>query len=138
MIKYRVWDNIQQKYIDNRDVSIDGNGILTVVGIEGKYHMSVQPPNDLAPRFIIEQYTGLKDKNGMEIAVGDIVTIKHDNWDIQELRRVKYYGQFGYPAFDFSPSFDDVENGLSIVTQSDFYSVEVIGNIHENAELLEM
>lgn len=124
MIKYRVWDNIQQKYIDNRDVSIDGNGILTVVGIEGKYHMSVQPPNDLAPRFIIEQYTGLKDKNGVEIAVGDIL--------MDDTGQPVEYWPVSFSDGSFISECAEVFEPLSELT-----ILEVIGNVHENAELLE-
>lgn len=32
MIKYRVFDIIQNKYIDSNDVSIAGDGTLTVIG----------------------------------------------------------------------------------------------------------
>lgn len=124
MIKYRVWDTVQKKYIDSDDASISGNGILTVVGIEGKYHMSVQPPNGLAPRFIIEQYTGLKDKNGVEIAAGDI--LMDDTGEYIEYWTVSFSGG------SFIGECTGVSESLFELTD-----LEVIGNIHDSANLLE-
>lgn len=67
----------------------------------------------------VGQYTGLKDRNGKEIYEGDIV--RHINGFIDE---VKYrYG--GFHPID--KILWEVEKNL----------VEVIGNIHDNPELLE-
>lgn len=133
MIKYRVWDNKQNKYIDSDDVSISGDGILTVVGVDGKYDMSVQPPNDLAPRFIIEQYTGLKDDNGVEIAVGDIVRAK--GYSGYNNHSVVYSERFA--SFDIYKPDAPKMRISDIVGRPHTDDIEVIGNIHENSELLE-
>ena len=75
----------------------------------------------------VGQYTGLTDKNGKKIFEGDIVQGKD--------RLEKHLEVFGYI---------DHKNGSFVIT-GDFmthyrwldYEVEVIGNIHDNHELLE-
>ena len=82
----------------------------------------------------VGQYTGLTDKNGKKIFEGDI--IKYPYHDDNELI-VFYNGAFGctyakkevVTASVFC-SFDDCEYGIATDLS------EVIGNIHDNPELL--
>ena len=78
----------------------------------------------------VGQYTGLTDKNGKKIFEGDI--IKGCEYD--DIYFVKYFADDNYPAFDVVPEMNTECNGLShlIIVEG----IEVIGNIHDNPELL--
>lgn len=74
--------------------------------------------------FIIEQYTGLKDKNGKEICEGDILQI--DDHILGDF--VVVWHNFGW-KIKRSVGYES----LSVHKSED---CTVIGNIHENGELL--
>lgn len=76
----------------------------------------------------VGQYTGLTDKNGVKIFEGDIITIPDSK-------------KMGLPAlirYDYVRATYEVSrsgyNPLSLIDAREFY--EVIGNIHDNPELL--
>lgn len=122
-IKFRVWDNIAKKYIDSRYVSISGLGLLHVA--KRIIKNCFRPPHTRKnPWFIVEQYTGLKDKNGTEIYEGDILI--DDTGEPVEYWVVKFSdgGFVGECAGVTEPLFE-------------LTNLEIAGNIHEDSELLE-
>ena len=77
----------------------------------------------------VGQYTGLTDKNGKKRFEGDIIKyLYHKSYNVIAFEN----GAFGYTTkrFECFRSFDDGEDGIA----ADL--AEVIGNIHDNPELL--
>lgn len=109
--KFRVWDKKNKNYVDlkfnNNHFYINHKGIVCPLGLNS---------------YIIEQCTGLKDKNLKLIYEGDIIArngmYRNVFWLYDE-------GGFGYePSTLFEP----------LQTKD----CEIVGNIHENKELLEV
>lgn len=124
-IKYRAWNEYDKKYEYEVGVVPSGLGVR----FEGK---RVIIPVD-SEVWGLEQYTGLKDKNGKEIYEGDILWWEH------------YYGMTGENVESTAKVYWEEKDASFVVGDwfeplghlVDEDEIEVIGNIHENPELLE-
>lgn len=78
----------------------------------------------------IGQFTGLHDKNDKEIYEGDIV--------LSKLKRAREYDEILQICFDDGEYCGKDKHGssTSLSLLEDYHTVEVIGNIHDNPELL--
>lgn len=111
-LKFRAWDG---KKIIEDVIPASETSIIEVYEYEHQ-HVEVE---------VIEQYTGLKDRNGKEIYEGDIV--EYDWYIIGDK-----------PAYRTKEQvvFDDMGARLDTDRIRFCTNVEVIGNIHEDADLL--
>ena len=91
----------------------------------------------------VGEYTGLTDKNGKRIFEGDIVELDDRNYDIKWRAAV----EFGNPNGDYSWGWQlnpigkvDINTGILWWVEAEKAGAycEVIGNIHDNPELLEV
>ena len=83
----------------------------------------------------VGQYTGLKDKNGKRIFEGDIVEGNcHSAWSHRMQRCDIAYGRDGFEARNHIDGVDSDYYTYRVLFSKD---VVIIGNIHDNPELLE-
>lgn len=123
--KYRAWDSVEKKFVEH--FFITDNGLICNME---------KPTSDsklLIPieksELILMQSTGLVDKNGKEVFVGDI--IKCTRGCLHEVYIEKEYGGTyceGMPAVYLK----DLREGYAWTEHE-----EIMGNIYENPELLE-
>ena len=127
--KFRVWDKINEVYFGGdygvsyflSDSEIDDD--LYRFQSDGPFELSKDDD------FIVEQCTGLKDKNGVLIYEGDILGYK----DYEDKRVVVWNDKYmAYRVHDE----DGVDCGSVYQEYIGEFGIEVIGNIHENPELL--
>ncbi len=101
-----------------------GSGECTILR---QYSPKVMDSRDVIPE-TVGQWTGLKDKNGKQIFEGDIV--KYNG----TIHRVIFESRYGNAYFGII--INDMETwGFGMSVPADI--MEVIGNIHDNPELVE-
>lgn len=132
--KYRAWDKQDKRMIVNTQkfipLIVTSYGVLRLSATHEETLYSLVDPD----RFEIMQYTGINDKNGVEIY----------EWDIVERKNIGngtiVFGPFATLTDDWNVEEDSPKFCIVWPDDSGYSSLcsdcKVIGNIYENPELL--
>lgn len=131
-LKFRIWIKDEKRYYDESDeesymIVPNGNVTYTSEAYE-EYGVWFNDTTNATNGVIVEQYTGLKDKNGKEIYEGDIVTLDGE-WEVIK--------DTDCSVITFENGCFRVGDGYENEAGSYLSDWRVIGNVHENANLLE-
>lgn len=132
MLRYRAWYVLAEEMIDE---------ILMILFVRkeiiGKFSDgSTSVPLKFEDKrngedVILMQSTGLKDKNGKEIFEGDIVDYKGRK------AIVNWHGSYASFIYRFVDELQERKSEWKPLYLA-YYKFEVVGNVHENKELLEV
>ena len=117
-IKFRVWDKLEGRFI-NSSTPNQGHYIIT---LNGEFHnlQNGSGGND----YVIQEYTGLKDENGVEIYEGDILSMPITTFDTGDI--VDFIQEAViFEGASFKWHGDFLEENLT-------KDLSIVGNIFEN------
>lgn len=121
-LKFRAWDKEELEMISpDKLLTLYNNGFLNEILVSAK-------------KVTLMQYTGLKDKNGVEIYEGDILKV----------RSLHYEKDIGLDVVCFEKGcfclrYEYWSDGLHkwrSIENYDSSDLDVVGNVHQNPDLL--
>ena len=120
--KFRVWDKERKCFFNDDEVVIYPNGEESFFNADYDF-----------TECVVEQCSGLRDKNGKLIYEGDIVYSPFDNGTKKVIFWDNYLASFmAYNRYPDKRYYQGLSSKYFIELE-----FEVVGNIHENPELLE-
>lgn len=126
-LKFRVWSKKQKTYDYKYPFNVSGSFYIAQNGVLLSDYGNIITPEVKQNDFVIERFTGLRDKNDHMIYEGDIVS--EHNGDLKGVVKQASDGQWVI-------YWDNIPDGRSVLFEhSNFCGV--IGNIHDTHELLE-
>lgn len=143
-IEFRAWDKLNEQMGPLRQIAFHTKEAYYGIERHGNIDHTHQPVSFI--NIDVMQFTGLKDKNGVKIFEGDIVSNEvYKKIPISHIGVLKWFPRAGSFCIDYNESckifsiynykegHEDETTDLLFLENE---NLEVIGNIHENPELI--
>lgn len=130
--RFRAWDKRFSEFVEDFFVSEDGK--IYKKSTDTGYGIAIS--RETSDKVILMQSTGLRDKNDKEIFEGDIITDGHTLGVLRNHQTLGFYMVDEKGKENFLSDTVDIE-GFEEAKEFMKNSIEIIGNIYENPELLE-
>lgn len=133
-IKFRVWDKDKKRMRDVTGI----NWYDEYIWVDETPMSGDKLPIDVTP---LMQFTGLKDKNGVEIYEGNIVKMfwQYDgmtNYDYEIIGEVKFEKEYLQYVVEGKEKEQITQFPFCECDHNELIELEVVGNIYENKDLL--
>lgn len=131
-IKFKIWDKELKCFLDG-----DTHFCNEISFVIDEWTRSNWTPacfmvdESSSDRYVLLQYTGLKDKNGKEVYDGDIII----NKPVELPKHLHIEGVVQWGLYQFWVEDLKMEEVICDLDECD-HGLEVIGNIYENKDLL--
>lgn len=143
-IKFRVWDKVEKKFFKPIYEAYKGHLLDLSICLGGSLlrrtlAYPAEHQSNFPDKYELMQFTGLKDKNGIEIYEGDILEFKNElgKHNIHKVFRVAGGLAINSHNDDFYRDFTSFyEACADMQTIGYIVQCKIIGNIYENPELL--
>ena len=126
-LKFRAWDKLAERFIKCDEVY----QTRYILSLKGEFH-NLQNGSG-GNEYVVQQWTGTKDKNGKDIYEGDILAADHDGGEGEANIGVVFHAAGTFMIDGNGPFYDHVYG----ISPDVLDSHSVIGNKFENPELLE-
>ena len=127
-IKFRAWDKMENKMYYEGFIIYPKSGMCEFPWYGNELHENVEDPHT----FILQQYTGLHDKDGKEIYEGDIIKCIKKNI-FKEWK--EFIGVVKWDVNGYWKITNDKE-WVNAGTFSCLKDIKIVGNIYDNPELI--
>ncbi|MDT2772717.1 YopX family protein [Enterococcus durans] len=136
--KFRAWKTIGTNEMFHNVVAISWNNNKIAVLYPNPGRNTFRIDEESLENVILMQSTGMKDKNGVEIFEGDVVSVSVRNgFDYLDNKVCIVKNSIDYSGLVCATVDEDLEYRIFNTELFEEYMYEVIGNIYENSELLE-